>query len=198
MANTNPRHVVTGKARFSYEHVMQPYRNPNSRSDSDPRYSLTVLVPKSDTATKARIDAAIKAALKWGEDRKVFRDGTPLDRLPIPVYDGDGYRADGFTEFGKECKGMWVFTASTPMNKPPQVVDAARNPIINTTDVYSGCWGRVGVDFFPYNQGSKQGIGCSLCNVQKLADDTPLGSSRPTADEDFSEPTAMEVFDPLS
>ena len=101
--NNNPTRVVTGKVRLSYEHLMKPYANTENDPKAEPKYSVTVLLPKSDTATKARIDKAIQAALEKGRKDKKFKDGVPLDKLPTPIYDGDGYRADGYTEFGPEC-----------------------------------------------------------------------------------------------
>ena len=193
MANTNPTHVVTGKVRFSYEHIMKPYKGENAGPDDAPKYSVTVLVPKSDTATKARLDAAIRAAKEKGVKDRKFKEGVPLDRLPTPIYDGDGYRADGYTLFGEECKGCWVFTASCSQDRRPQVVDAGGNPIIDASEIYSGIWGRVSVDFYAYSVPQRSGIGCGLCNVQKLADGEPLGAARPSAEDDFG----GDDFDPL-
>ena len=192
MANTNPTHVTTGKVRFSYAHIMKPYANTASDPNAEPKYSLTVLVPKSDTATMARIRAGIEAAKKRGLETKKYREGTPLDKLPTPIWDGDGYRADGYTEFGPEAKGCWVFTASTSADRKPRVVDANVQDILDPTEIYSGIYGRVAVDFFPYNFAGKQGVGCSLCNMQKLADGEPLGATRPSAEDDFG-----DDFDPL-
>lgn len=193
MANTNPSHVVTGKVRLSYEHILKPYKGENAGPDDAPKYSATVLVPKTDTATMAKINAGIAAAKKRGLETKKYKDGTPVDKLPTPIWDGDGYRADGYTPFGEECRGMWVFTASSPQDRRPGVVDANCQPILDPTEIYSGIWGRVGVDFFPYNFAGKQGVGCSLCNVQKLADGEPLGAQRPSAEDDFG----GDDFDPL-
>lgn len=192
MANSNPSHVVTGKVRLSYEHILKPYKSPNAGPDDDPKYSVTVLVPKSDTATKAKLDAGIAAAKKRGVETKKYKDGTPIDKLPTPIWDGDGYRADGYSEFGLEAKGCWVFTASTGLDRKPRVVDSSLNDIIDPTQIYSGIYGRVGVDFFPYNFAGKQGVGCSLCNVQKLEDGEPLGATRASAEDDFG-----DDFDPL-
>ena len=181
----NATHVVTGKVRFSYEHLMKPYANTTNDPNAQPKYSVTVLVPKSDTATKARLDAGINAAKKAGQETKKYKEGTPIDKLPTPIWDGDGYRADGYTPFGPECKGMWVFTASCNADRKPEVVDANGGPIITASEIYSGIWGRVSVDFFPYNFAGKQGVGCALCNAQKLADGEPLGAARPSAGDDF-------------
>lgn len=192
MANSNPSHVVTGRVRLSYEHILKPYKSPNADPDDDPKYSVTVLVPKSDTATKAKLDAGIAAAKKRGVETKKYKNGTPIDKLPTPIWDGDGYRADGYSEFGPEAKGCWVFTASTSLDRKPRVVDSSLNDIIDPTQIYSGIYGRVGVDFFPYNFAGKQGVGCSLCNVQKLEDGEPLGAVRASAEDDFG-----DDFDPL-
>ena len=181
----NATHVVTGKVRFSYEHLMKPYANTTNDPNAQPKYSVTVLVPKTDTAAKARLDAGITAAKKAGLETKKYKEGTPIDKLPTPIWDGDGYRADGYTPFGPECKGMWVFTASCGADRKPEVVDTNGSPIISASEIYSGIWGRVSVDFFPYNFAGKQGVGCALCNAQKLADGEPLGAARPSAGDDF-------------
>ena len=188
MANThsNPTRVVTGKVRLSYEHLMKPYASDND-PNAETKYSVTVLLPKSDTATKARIDKAIQAALEKGRQGKKFKDGVPLDKLPTPIYDGDGFRADGYTEFGPECKGCWVFTASCRQDRKPEIVDTHGNPIIDPSEIYSGIWARVSCEFYPYAVPARQGVGCGLGNVQKLSDGEPLGGSRVTAADDFGD-----------
>ena len=102
------------------------------------------------------------------------------------VHDGDGVRPNG-EPFGEECRGCWVFTASS--KQPPQVVDVNLNPIINQSDVYSGCYARVCVNFFPYNSNGKRGVGIGLQAVQKLEDGEPLGG-RVSAAEAFGGPLA--------
>lgn len=183
--NENMTHVVTGKVRFSYEHLMKPYAITANDPNAAPKYSVTVLVPKTDVQTKTKLDQGVMAAKKRGAQSKKYRDGTPLDKLPSPIWDGDGFRADGYTPFGPECKGMWVFTASCAADRKPAVVDASGNPILDASEIYSGIWGRVSVDFFPYNFNGKQGVGCALCNAQKLFNDAPLGAPRPSAEDDF-------------
>ncbi len=198
MANQNNTHVVTGKVRFSYCHLFEPYAGVQNGPDAKPKFSTTVLIPKSDTATKARIDAAIAAALRKGAAEKKFPENVPLDRLPQPVYDGDGFRADGFTPFGDECKGHWVLTASCVESQRPEIVDANGNPIIDQTQVYSGMYGRVSLDFYPYSVPARKGVGCGLGNVQKLADGEPLGATRVSAAADFGFGSSAAEFDPLA
>ncbi len=177
MSNNNPMQVVTGQARLSYVHLFTPYASPNG---GDPKYSVTVLIPKSDVATKQRIDAAIQSAIQSGVESRWNGVRPPL--IALPIHDGDGVRPSDGMPFGDECKGHWVFTASA--KQAPGVVDVALNPILNQTEIYSGIYGRVSVRFFPYANSGKKGIGVGLNNVQKLADGEPLGS-RTTAADDF-------------
>ena len=188
--NPNPTHVVTGKVRLSYAHLTMPYKSQLADEGDKAKYSVTLLIPKTDTVTKAKIDAAIKAAGEKALANGRFKKGTPVDKLPSPVHDGDGYKADGYTEYGPECKGMWVLTASSA--DQPKVVDLGLNPILDPTEIYSGMWARVGLDFFGYNN-RKQGIGCGLGNVQKVADDEPLGAERASVESDFG----GDDYDPL-
>ena len=188
--NSNPTHVVTGKVRLSYAHLTTPYKSQLADENDKAKYSVTLLIPKADRVTKAKIDAAIQAAGEKALANGRFKKGTPIDKLPSPVHDGDGYKADGYTEYGPECKGMWVLTASSA--DQPRVVDLNLNPILDSTEIYSGMWARVGLDFFGYNN-RKQGIGCGLGNVQKVADDEPLGAERASVESDFG----GDDYDPL-
>lgn len=178
--------VVTGKVRLSFVHVFKPYA---PTPDQEEKYSVTVLVPKTDVATKAKIDAAIQLATEQGVASKW--NGVKPPKIAIPVYDGDGVKPSDGMPFGDECKGHWVFTASAKKDYPPQVVDAQVNPILNQSEVYSGIYGRVSVNFFPYAFAGKKGIGVGLNNVQKLMDGEPL-SGRANAAEDFGVPVEVD------
>jgi len=180
--------VTTGKARLSYEHLFTPYARDSNQA---PKYQVTILIPKSDIATKSRIDAAIAAATQNGVAK--CWNGVKPPIVAIPVYDGDGVRPSSGEPFGDECKGCWVFTASS--KQPPQVVDLGLNPIINASEVYSGCYARVNVGFFPYNSSGKRGIGCGLNCVQKLEDGEPLGGGISAA-EAFGAPMAAPANAP--
>lgn len=169
--------VTTEEVRFSYVNVFQPYAH---QPGAEPKYSLAVLVPKSDTQTKQAIDAAISAAIEQGVNK--CWNGVRPPQPAVCVHDGDGPRPSDGQPFGEECRGHWVFTASS--KQAPFVVDTNIQPVINQTEVYSGIYGRVSVNFFPYNNSGKKGVGCGLNGVQKLRDGEPLGS-RVTAAEAF-------------
>ncbi|MDD4600752.1 MAG: DUF2815 family protein [Negativicutes bacterium] len=164
----NNTEVVTGEVRLSYVNLCQAFARPGQ----DPKFSTTILLPKADVATKQRIDAAINAAIQKGVSDKWNGVRPPV--LGIPIHDGDGVRPSDGMPFGAECKGHWVFTASASATRKPEVVDMNMNPIINQSEIYSGMYGRVAVNFFPYNQNGKKGIGCGLGPVQKLRDGETL------------------------
>lgn len=172
--------VTTGEVRLSYVHLFKPYA---AMVGQEEKYSCTILVPKTDTTTMARINAAIEAAKQRGISEKWNGQCPPI--VPTPVYDGDGVRPSDGMAFGPECKGHWVFTASAKVDYPPEIVDANGSPIINQSEVYSGMYAYVNVSFYPYAFGGKKGIGCGLGPVMKRRDGESLGGSAPTAAQAF-------------
>jgi hypothetical protein len=167
--------VVTGKVRFSYVKIFQA----EVKDDGRQCYSLCVLVPKSSTITVKKIKAAIdevklseKAKSKWG--------GKIPANLKTPLRDGDEEHPDK-----SEFAGMYFFNASS-YNQKPGVVDQDLNPITDPTELYSGCWGRVSVSFYPYSNNGNKGVAVALNNIQKLEDDDNL-TGRSAAEDDFSD-----------
>lgn len=168
MSNTNPTLITTGQVRLSYANLFKPRA---SKPGEEPKYSVTLLIPKTDIKTKQMIDAAINAAItaavagKW--------NGARPPQISTPLQDGDGLRRNG-TPFSPECKGHWVINTST--NRQPTVCDLSLQPIIDQTQVYSGMYARVNINFFGFFSNGNKGIGCGLNAVQKVADGEPLGS----------------------
>lgn len=183
---TNPTTMTTGEIRFSYLHVFQPYAQ---AANAEPKYSTTILVPKSDAATKAAIDAAVRAAIDNGVTK--CWNGVRPPQPSICVHDGDGGRPSDGTPYGQECRGHWVITASS--KNPPFVVDANVQPILQQSEVYSGMYGRASITFFPYANSGKKGVGCALNGIQKLRDGEPL-SGRVSAEDAFGAPGAPAAY----
>lgn len=171
--------VVTGKVRFSYCHIFEPQAPVNG---GDPKYSVTLLIPKSDSATYAKIQSAMKEAA----DK--FRERNGAASLPAKpnhtLHDGDGTRDSG-DPYGPECKDCWVITVSS--KQKPVIVDAFRNEVTDPTEVYSGCYGRAAINFYGYNQAGKKGISAGLLSIQKLSDGEPFGTvgSADDFDDDY-------------
>lgn len=190
----NAMNVTTGEVRLSYVHLFKPY---TAMQGQEEKYSCTILVPKTDTLTMGRINAAIESAKQKGISDKWNGQCPPI--VPTPVYDGDGVRPSDGMAFGPECKGHWVFTASAKADYPPEIVDANGNPIINQSEVYSGMYAFVNVTFFPYAFGGKKGIGCGLGPVMKRRDGEALGGSTPSAAQAFGvQPAAASAAAPAT
>lgn len=178
MYQNDPMKVLTGECRLSYAHLTTPYANPQ-QPNAEPKYAVTLLIPKSDVATKADIDAAIQAAANDAVQKKWGGVRPPVPK--IPVWDGDGVRQSG-AAFGEECKGHWVITAST--KQKPQVVDQSNiNCELAPQDIYSGMYARVTIRFFGYNNSGSKGIGCGLGNVMKTRDGDPLSGGSSAAND---------------
>ena len=64
-------------------------------------------------------------------------------------------------------------------------MDANAQPILDRSEVYSGCYGRVSLSFYAFNTNGNRGIACGLNNVQKLKDGEPLGG-RISAEQEFA------------
>lgn len=90
---SNPMKVITGvDTRWSYANVWEP----KSINGGTPKYSVSLIIPKSDTKTIAKIKAAIEAAYKEGE-AKLKGNGKSVPALSVlktPLRDGDAERPD--------------------------------------------------------------------------------------------------------
>ena len=174
----NPTKVITGK------HTVMSYLNVNEpktpMGGGTPKYSVSLIIPKSDTATIAKIKAAIQAAYEEGQSKlkgnsKFVPD---LESIKNPLRDGDKERK------GDEAYAGAYFVNANSSTKPG-VVDADCNPILDTSELYSGIIGRASINFYAFNSNGNKGIACGLNNIQKLSDGTPLGGHS-RAEDDFA------------
>lgn len=173
----NPMKVITGKdTRWSYANVWEP----KAINDGSPKYSVSLIIPKSDTATVAKIKAAIEAAYHEGEAKLKGngRSVPPLAAIKNPLRDGDVERPDDFAYANAYFVNANSATA-------PGIVDADRNPILTRSEVYSGVYGRASINFYAFNSNGNKGIACGLNNLQKLRDGDPLGG-KASAESDFA------------
>lgn len=167
--------VLLQNVRMSYVHLLEPYQNPN-QVGQEPKYSAMILVPKTDAAQVQAIQNAIDATI--AEARVKY--GAKVPAMPkTPIHDGDGYTPGG-KEYGPECKGHWVFNASQVLKFKPEVVDMQGNPLTEPSQVYSGMYVNVLINFYFYNNQSA-GISAGLGPVQKVRDGEPLGGGAPAS-----------------
>ena len=174
---TNPTKVITGvNTRWSYANVWDA----KSINGGAPKFSVSLIIPKDDTATVNKIKAAIQSAYEEGQS-KLKGNGKTVPALSIlktPLRDGDIDRPDD-----EAYKGCYFFNANS--RQAPQVVDGKVQPVLDQSEVYSGCYGRISVTFYGYNSNGNRGIAAGLGNIQKLKDGEPLGGGRAKAADDF-------------
>lgn len=172
--------VVTKRSRGCFMHVSEAW----SRDGQDPSYSMCALIDKSDVETLAMIDAAIEAAKQVGAKTKW--GGKIPPGLRTPLRDGDTERdSDEY----KDC-----FFLNARSKQKPRVVDLNRQDILDPSEIYSGAYYRVALNFYPYDVNGNRGIGCGLGNVQKVADGERLGGGS-SVEQDFAD---TETADYLS
>lgn len=178
--------VITGKVRFSYVNV---FKSRSFKPGQDEKFSICLLIPKSDKDTLTKIKVAIEAAKqqgiadKWG--------GKLPKNLKLPLRDGDEERA----EESEEYEGMYFINANS--SQKPGIIDGFRNEILDPTEVYSGCYGRASINFFPFENSGSKGVAVGLNNIQKLTDGEPLGGARQSAEDDFGDDYADDSDDML-
>jgi hypothetical protein len=169
--------VVTGVVRLSFAHLFEPWAN----NDTDEKkYSVMILVPKTDKATINKIRAAQKVALENGKT-KTF-GGTIPKAWKDTFRDGDEERD---TEEYPEYAGHYFMSISS--KRRPGVVDANLNEIMDPEEVYSGCYARVAMNAYPFSQQGNKGVSFGLDNVMKVRDGERLGGGRSKAEDDFAE-----------
>ena len=175
--SVNPAKIVTGVCRLSYANIWQA----KSINGGAPKFSTSILIPKSDTKTIAKVKAAIQAAYEEGEGKLKgnSKSAPSLASLKTPLRDGDTERPDDAA-----YAGHWFLNANS--NTAPGVVDASREPICDTSEIYSGVYARVSLAFYAFNSNGNRGIACGLQNIQKVRDGESLGG-KAKAEDDFDD-----------
>lgn len=173
----NPTKVITGpKTRWSYANVWDA----KSINGGTPKYSVSLIISKSDTKTVKKIQAAIQAAYEEGQS-KLKGNGKSVPSLSViktPLRDGDAERPDD-----EAYKNSYFINANSAT--APGIVDADRNPILERSEVYSGVYGKASISLYAFNCNGNRGIACGLNNLQKISDGEPLGG-KSRAEDDFN------------
>ncbi len=173
----NPTKVITGvNTRLSYANVWDP----KSINGGAPKYSVSLIIPKSDTKTIDKINAAIQAAYEEGQS-KLKGNGKSVPALTViktPLRDGDLERPDD-----EAYRGCYFINANSAT--APGIVDADRQPILERSEIYSGVYARASINLYAFNSNGNKGIACGLNNLQKIRDGEPLGG-KSRAEDDFA------------
>ena len=176
--------VITGKCRASFVHLFEPH----STNGSEPKYSVSLIIPKSDTETISKIQAAVEDAIQSGIASKWGGKRPPT--LKTPLRDGDEERPDDaayVNSYFINCNSV----------ERPGIVDRKRVPITDPTMIYSGCYIRASINIYPFNTNGNRGVGAGLGNVQFWEDGNPL-NGRMRAEDEFDALDAEEDDDFLN
>ncbi len=178
--------VVTGPVRLSYANVWTP----KSYNGGAPKYSVSLIIPKTEEETLRRIQDAIRAAYEEGihKLRGSNRTPPPLSALKTPLRDGDMERPDD-----DAYKNAYFLNANS--SRAPQIVNVRREVITNEDEVYSGVFARVSLNFYVFSVNGNRGIAAGLNNIQKLRDGEHLGGGA-SASQDFADEVSEEFLIP--
>lgn len=168
--------------RFSYAKVFEPY----AMNGGDPKYSVSILIDKKDKTSLSAINSGIKEAIEAGKQR--FGANFKPSKSKLPIHDGDEEKPEDDVYAG-------CFYINAKNKNKPNIVNKNKQPIIDDEEAfYSGCFGRVTIEIYPYHHqdsGSK-GVAASLGNIMKVKDGDRLGGGFVSADSDFEEFEAIE------
>lgn len=167
--------ITTGRVRLSYAHLFEPVAIQEGQAK---KYSTAILIPKTDKATIKAINDAVEAAKE--KDKAKWGGKIPAPSLlKTPLRDGDLEKPDD-----ENYEGMYFLNASS--TKMPKIVDRNKQEILDSEEVYSGCFARVVLNFYGFNVQSK-GVAAGLQAVQKLEEGDRLGGGGVNIDEAFGD-----------
>ena len=200
MSNLNTR-VKTEEVRLSFVHVFEPASFGNDPSNPA-KYSVAVIIEKTDKKTLGRIKAAYEAAKQEGIERygnSFASKASPLIR-PIGSNYGLLKDADQYEELAADPNYAGCYVMNLKSERAPQVLARETGKKLLTTEnggeevVYSGCYGKVTFNIYPYSNKSHTGISAGLGNVLKTRDGERFGGFKSGLD-DFADDFDDDAFD---
>lgn len=187
--DNNSTKVITGKVRLSYTHVFQPQKNDQGVE----KYSTAILIPKTDKETLRKIKAAVDAAKELGKSKW---GGKIPGNCKTPLRDGDEERPDD------EAYAGHYFLNANSNNKPGIAKPIGKGAdgktkfqeITDSTEVYSGCYAKVSLNFYPYDERGNKGVAAGLNNIVKVQDGDFLGG-RANLQDEFANEEFDDIYD---
>ena len=168
--------------RFSYVQVWEPRA---MEEGQEPKYSVQVIIPKSNTALIDQIKKAIDAAKQRGIAKGLYNKAvTENVAFRTPLRDGDQEAAETDDGTRDYLKGTVFFNASSAQDRQPAIVDRFCKPIMRRDDFYSGCYGVADINFYPFKFG-KGGVAAGLNSIMKRDDGERL-DGRMAAEQAFA------------
>lgn len=180
MAKINGTKVTTNEVRMSYAQVFEPKAMEGS---TDAKYSVALLIPKTDTETINYIRQAIATAAEEGKAK--FGGKVPV-KVKTTFRDGDEEKPDD-----EAYAGHYFLNCSSKTK--PGVIKKAKpgsavqfEQITDDSEFYSGCYGKAVVNFFAYNSNGNKGVSAGLNNLLKTNDGEAF-AGKANAESDFAD-----------
>lgn len=163
----NSRIVLKGKEGFiaTFVHLLEPDEFGGSK-----KYSLRLIVPKSNKKAVKAIKDAIADAMKRGSEDK-FK-GKSLKKAKNPLKDGDDEETDKYPFLADS------YFIDMKSNTKPTVIDKSRKPLTTDDEVYSGMMVLVAGFAMPYFTDGSWGVTFVLDAVVKVGDGERIGGSQ--------------------
>lgn len=180
--------VKTGLVRFSYPAVFSP----KSVKGSEEKYSVSIIIKKTDKEQIAAIKKAIQEAWENGRAKGYFKALLIPDEKS-PLKDGDNRKNNEGEIIEDPAYEGCMYVNAYAKQRPGLVGLDPNKPITNPDEFYPGCYGRVTINFYPYGEG-KKGVACGLNNIQKLKEGDRL-DGRKAASSDFDDDYADSFID---
>lgn len=174
-----PTRVVTGKVRLMFPNLFKPVA---LREGQEPKYSVMVVIPKSEKDTLKKLRDAEAEALRQGIEQK-WGGKKPRNLAPSIIKDAD---EDGTAEDYPDRANTYYLTTSAASRFKVGVVDRQKQEVMDESEVYSGAYARVSMTAFPYDAQGNRGVSFGLNNVQMLGGGERLIGG-PSAEDEFDE-----------
>lgn len=182
--------VLTGPVRLSYANIWAP----KDFGDGKLKYTCSLIISKDDDKTLSAIKNKIKALLR--DSKVITKLGGPQKAhskgLHLPIRDGD---TDEKKAGDAAYENSYFINCSNTEAYPPKIFDRHGDEILDKTEVYSGCYARVIISFYPYSHMSNFGISASITAIQKWKDGDTLGGASVSAsdfDDGFSDGSSAD------
>jgi hypothetical protein len=175
----NTKNLMTPVGRLVWQCLFQPGKA--MEEGKKPQYQATLVFDKAAQATPefAALKAAASAAAKETFGDKLQNDHF-RQNLKTPFLSCDTHKS-AKTETGEFRPGHMAGGVFIRFNSPtkPGIVDRNVQPILDSSEVYSGCFGRVSCNAFGYGNkpqhvGNK-GVSFGLNHFQKVKDGEAIG-----------------------
>lgn len=174
-ATQKENRVTTGEVRLSYANLFEA----RSQDNGPAKFSTVIVIPKSDKVTLAALKKAATIAAENGKGKWGGKIPPAIAKNPLTtLHDGD---EEADLERNPEYEGCYYMSVSSKVQ--PGIIDRDKMPILDQQEVYSGCYVRVALGAFAFNQQGNKGVSFGLNHVQKLRDGEPLGGITRAEDE---------------